>query len=177
MIDTIGPERIKFCWIPAHIGIKGNEIADQAAQNAQNSPLINIRIPHSDYKSKVKHLTHQKWKQIWTELNHNKLREVQDTTNLCENINSLSRKDAIVIIRLRIGHTHLTHGHLMCREEAPVCTCQEMLTIKHIFTSCTHHKADRDLFKLQGNLNEILKIENASSIIKFLEKINLLTQI
>ena len=31
------------------------------------------------------------------------------------------RKVQVIIDRLRIGHTNLTHGHLMCNKESPVC--------------------------------------------------------
>ena len=42
-------KEIIFCWLPSHINIRGKEIADQEAKAALLSPILNFKIPHSDY--------------------------------------------------------------------------------------------------------------------------------
>ena len=44
---------VKFCWVPSHVGIKGN---DEAAKEALDRDRIanDILIPHVDYKYYIK---------------------------------------------------------------------------------------------------------------------------
>lgn len=45
---------------------------------------------------------------------------------------------------MRIGHTRLTDGYLMAKEEAPLYeVCGVSLTVKHIITKCLKHKPNR----------------------------------
>ena len=50
---------------------------------------------------------------------------------------SLSRHDSVLINRLRIGHTHVTHSYLLSGDDQPECdVCQCPLTVKHIMIEC-----------------------------------------
>ena len=44
---------IIFCYIPSHIHIKGNELADQEAKDAINMDIANIKIPYTDKKQQI----------------------------------------------------------------------------------------------------------------------------
>ena len=41
---------IMFCWVPSHVGIRGNEKADSAAKSALNLPRAKVGVPYSDFK-------------------------------------------------------------------------------------------------------------------------------
>ena len=41
---------IVFCWIPSHIGIRGNEDADISAKQAQSLQESKIKLPFTDFK-------------------------------------------------------------------------------------------------------------------------------
>jgi len=46
---------------------------------------------------------------------------------------SLSRRGAVIINRLQIGHTRATHAHLLGDDDEAVCTtCYTSLTVNHI---------------------------------------------
>ena len=55
------------------------------------------------------------------------------------------RRLLVSISRLRIGHTRLTHDHLMAREALPVCgRCHVRLSIFHILVECPTYSVPRN---------------------------------
>ena len=49
----------------------------------------------------------------------------------------MPRKRETALCRLRIGHTRLTHGYLMCQDPPPYCSdCIVPLTVRHILIEC-----------------------------------------
>lgn len=42
---------IYFCWLPSHVGIKGNEKADSAAKAALSKEITSCFIPYTDLRS------------------------------------------------------------------------------------------------------------------------------
>ena len=57
----------------------------------------------------------------------------------------LSRRDSVLLNRLRIGHTRLTHSFLLTGDDLPECgTCQCPLTVKHILVECVDLKDVRN---------------------------------
>jgi len=49
----------------------------------------------------------------------------------------LSRHESVIINRLRIGHSRLTHSYLSSGDDQPTCsTCGHPLTVHHILLDC-----------------------------------------
>jgi len=70
---------------------------------------------------------------------------------------NISRRSEIINTRTRIGHTNLTHIHLIKPEEQLLCSqCNEPLTIKHIVLDCPLYVNARTII-----LNQISSIEEA----------------
>ena len=45
---TVLDNVIIYCWIPSHIRIQGNELADQAAKDGLDKTITNIPVPFTD---------------------------------------------------------------------------------------------------------------------------------
>ena len=56
---------IVFCWIPSHIGIKGNEEADEAAKEALSLNEASKTIVASDLGNKINDLLQEEWQREW----------------------------------------------------------------------------------------------------------------
>ena len=174
---------IVLCWIPSHIGLKGNEEADKSAKNSVNAVCSENRIPLNDIQSCIKSKIWLKWQKEWEDVPAtNKLRSIKKCVNSWQSSIQKKRYLEVLLSRLRIGHTKLTHGYLMSSPHGspPMCeVCQCQISIKHIFIDCPKYHQHRQLFK-ENNLESILA-ENRnfsfSNILYFLKQINLLNKI
>jgi len=64
-------------------------------------------------------MSNDKWLRVWKHQT-TKLNTIKNSTIQWIN-SSLKRKEETVLNRMRIGHTRLTHGYLIPKEEAPLC--------------------------------------------------------
>ena len=72
----------------------------------------------------------------WDYQTQNKLHHIQDTISEWPAGYRRNRKE-VIISRLYIGHTQITHSHLLKGEDSPVYpTCKVPLTVKHILINC-----------------------------------------
>ena len=90
-----------------------------------------------------------------------------------------SRRNEVVLWRLRLGHTKLTHGYLMEGKDPPKCdTCGVTITVHHSLTECRKFLHQRRLHlgsspKLEvvlgddeGWVKRLFAILNARSILE-----------
>jgi len=137
-----GGKSVTFCWIPSHVGIRGNENADTAAKAGLDEPITDMKFPVSDLLTFVNQLCTREWQNLWSQCTSNKLYSVQPVIGHHTKISSLSHHDRVVINHLRVGHTRLTNSYLLKGENQPECqACQSALTVKHILIDCTHLSA------------------------------------
>lgn len=92
---------------------------------------------------------------------------------------SFNRREQIVISRLRIGHTPITHQHIFRKEEPPICdTCNTTNNIEHILIHCEKYKENRKKTKISQNLKKLLNNkEGCAKAIEFLKKCKLIEYI
>ena len=169
-------KKIVLCWIPSHIGIQGNEMADSAAKTAQNHPLDTLfKIPFTDLKRTLNIYTKQKWQNYWDNFQNNKLHKIMTQIGKSQkNQTKISRKEEIILSRLRTGHSHITHSYLLKKEEAPYCIpCQKPYTIKHILTECIDLKLIQKKYYLTTNLKQIFYEINPKNLLRYLKEVHL----
>ena len=99
-----------------HIGIYGNEKVDKIAKESLNKEVTNFKIPFNNFKPFINKYFCDKWRTLWDETPFNKLKEIQPIVNHHRLVPKLSRREEIVLARLRIGHTRVTHSCLLKRE-------------------------------------------------------------
>ena len=160
---------IIFTWIPSHIGIQGNEKEDRAAKKALQIDMCKPKIPYTDLKPTIKKFISDKWQKSWDNQAQNKLHEIQEAIGEWPTGHRSIRRE-VIPARLRIGHTHITHSHLLKGEDAAVCsTCEVQLTSKHILLNCNNFKHIRTKYYQARNLRDIFKNTNPESIFNFLK--------
>ena len=180
--------KLKLCWVPSHVGIRGNEIADNLANRATNLPIEEEnKLTRDEYKSKIKKKSKEIWLNRWKSPRQrpNKLREITDNISPLPNSVCQDRRWERTLTRLRIGHSRLTHEHLMTATAPPTCeNCGEevQVTIKHILIECPQYRTKR--LRAFGSANLTLKhiLNNGDtsvggSLYKFLQNINILNLI
>ena len=177
-LHSLTPEKdIVFCWLPSHIGIRGNEMADKAAKEALKLTVSDLAVPSSDFRPTITRLLKAKWQQQWNDLPSNKLREIKP--DLSHHFTKLlpCRRDEVVLTRVRIGHSYTTHSYLLKGEDRPQCIgCQTPWTVKHILLECVDFNQIRVKYFQANTMRDLFDSVNTDNILKFLKEIHLYHQ-
>ena len=144
-----------FCWVPAHVGIRGNELADIEAKSAIASTTIDLpSIPHLDLYRSIKSYIWQKWQGRWSSpllTNNKKYKSIRPNVFLWPSVFHPHRRTEVILCRLRIGHTYATHKFLLQGSIAPECAhCDCQLSVEHILVQCPFYETKRRRYGLAG---------------------------
>lgn len=132
------------------------------------------RAPPTNFIKLVRHSIRMKWDNEWKESKKTALHEVRNNIFEKAPIESLSRREQVLISRLRIGHTNATHQHLMQRQERPNCSCSGTLSTKHLMLECQNHQEARREEKIPAELKLCLRDkESALRTLSYLKKTGL----
>ena len=170
-------KEILFCWLPSHVGIKGNEAADVKAKASLDLEISNFKLPCTDFKPFINRYILSKSQLSWDRATFNKLHEIKPVLGK-NNIYRSLRREEVVLTRLRIGHTRLTHSYLLKREDQPFCiSCNELFTVKHFLIDCIEFSHIRHQFFQTNDLRYLFENVPTDNILMFLKHINLFNKV
>ena len=87
-------------------------------------------------------------------------------------------QEEMVLSRLRIGHSYVTHSHILRGEPPPLCEhCREPLTIKHILIECTFFIGLRTNYYNVSCLRDLFALTDPTKIFQYLKCINMFHKI
>ena len=166
-----------FCWLPSHIGIRGNERADSSAKAALGKEISVVKLPYKVVRQYIGKYVNGLWQMDWDREVNNKLQSIKPKLGDLASAYRSVRRDEVLLCRLCIGHIRLTHYFLFNEEDPPPLecdTCQCIITVKHILLDCTKYTAFRhELFKDYTILHDIFDKVNHNKIILFIQRAGL----
>jgi len=152
---------IEFCWLPGHVGIAGNELADAKAKQASRRSEEYILLPYTDWYPIINSKINAEWQRQWNAGNQ-KLNQVKREVGGWKSSGVKCRRDEVVLNRLRAGHCYATHSHLMDRTVAPMAPICEIcndaiLTVEHVLLRCPRLNAQRAAVQLRVDDNTTIQ--------------------
>ena len=112
--------------LPVHLELfLGNEKADAAEKSALSLPVTRTKLPATGMYPRITKLIFDEWQEVWDCCAGNKLHAIRSTVGDYKQKTCLSRRDSVLLNRLCIGHTRLTHSFLLSGDDLPEYgTCQ-----------------------------------------------------
>ena len=164
---------VKFCWIPSHCGIEGNEAADKLAKESLDLNIdVLLGIYHADLKPQVnaylQQLTQVKWD---VEVHGRDLYLLKANLAPPDRYKHLKRAEEVAMTRLRIGHCKTTKGHIVSRGPPAVCHhCGSTLSREHILLECGTVQELRGEFYEADSLTSLFECVRPLVIIEYLKE-------
>ena len=135
-------------------------------------------VPHKDFYTIFKRKKMKKWQARWDEVDpSNKLKRIRPNIGKWTLPSDCSRQYQVKLSRLRLGHTKLTHGHLMERSHPSICNfCRtEHVTVQHLLMDCPNLSALRTTHRLPEQMALLLgESPPLKELMTFLKEIDVL---
>ena len=107
-------------------------MVDQQAKISLSSQPVFLRFQPSVNKYIL-----DQWQTSFNNSIGNKILEIKPTIGEYQSVVRNIRKEEVVLARLRLGHTGITHSYLLLGEEQPQCVgCDAPFTVLHFLLEC-----------------------------------------
>ncbi|XP_048002590.1 uncharacterized protein LOC125239130 [Leguminivora glycinivorella] len=157
---------VVLAWVPSHVGVPGNERADQLANEAIHVGDI---VPYHNYCHDLINLSkaylYDNWNGIWNKEtskgeHYRRIQPAIPKKPWFTRV-SFSKTVTSTLCRMRLGHVcSPAHLHKINKKPDPHCSCGEYGDLNHIFFACTLHDRSDFLSSL-----ELLRIPFPTSIL------------
>ena len=187
---TNSEKQIKFEWVPSHVNLPGNNMADEKAKEALELEEIEpLPLDYIDVKTTIKKYLKNCWQQHWDETNYldpNFLHEIKPNLLEWKSSNQTNRSEEVKLSRLRLGTCLFNRKHHFKRERHPNCTsCSIPIDVQHVIIDCPQYNNQRKPIteylrtsNLPTSLSKILNDDFPHVLLfKFLKDINYFEQI
>jgi ribonuclease HI len=184
--------KINIEWVPSHMNIRGNELADLAAKNGADLNHSNEKFVSIAFlKRKIKENCLNEWKLNWNSYisnknDHNHYKQFKMTPKWKTNPLKLNKKDFSTIIQLKLGHGYFKSYlfNININESNKCYTCKTKENPAHLILYCknyndirNHLKKKYDLNGLNLNLNQIFNTKKGMKfLIEYIQETNIATR-
>lgn len=145
---------VGFLWVPAHVGVEGNEAADEAARASLVRGNVEVPFDRLECRSIINERLTQQWQHEWSkDISGRKFYDIKPLVNPGNSI-ILPRMDQIKLARLRLGHCGLASGLFLVGKhmdgKCQACGVQE--SVKHVIMFCPRYAEERRLLFIGLNV-------------------------
>ena len=153
-------------------------MVDKQAKTSLSLEPTSFKIPFSNFKPSINKNILEEWQTSWNNSIGNKLLDKKPTIGEHQSVVRNIRKEEVILARLRIGHTRVTHLYLLNGEEQPQCVgCGATFTVRHLLLECCDFAPVRNNCFHVNNMKQLFQDIHIDSIMTCLRQINLFNKI
>ena len=153
-------------------------MVDKQAKTSFSLEPTSFKIPFSNFKPSFNKYILDQWQTSWNYSIGNIFFEMKPTISEHQSVVRNIRKEEVVLARLCLGHTRVTHSYLLQGEEQPQCVgCDAPFTTRHFLLECGDFAQVKHNCFHVDNMKQFFQDIRIDSIMTFLRQINIFNKI